>query len=619
MSSPVSQTTWPAGCENTPLVAFLSVLIAVVNRRLESEQKQRATESADAVNAAFDFVVVGGGAAGCVLAERLTRDANTTVLLLERGGTQPDQTKVPAYITYMLMSNAVDNVVTLPESKNCNGVGCVLNTPKVLGGGSSLNAMMYVRASSVDYDSWANLTGDSGWAYDNVLPYFKRAERNLDPVIAKDSEYHSSAGPLSVSWQPYRHPAIPMVQEAMRNAGLASRLDVNAEGQLGETVVQTTTANGERWSTYRGYLEPELGRPNLRVVTYATATRILFDDEGDRAEGSPPRALGVEYRDAAGEIRVATANKEVIVSAGGIHSPQVLLLSGLGPAEELQELNIPVVADLPGVGKNLQDHPLVDGVEYECVPPLCDVDWASRLQDLDDYGANRKGPLSAAGMTQLAAFIRTDLDPPPPEGAPLKQPDLQMGFLNTVEDGNGTRCLAFDTWRYNRIKVLPAVLRPRSRGTVRLNATDPHGQPLVTIGYFTDADDYDLNVAVKGLQLGRRLESTLKQYGLVLSKNPAPAQHCSHLDPDSVAHLKCLARTACFSMWHWSCTCRMGREDDDDAVVNPRLLVRKVRGLRVVDASVMPNVTSGNTNAPTIMIAERASDLIRQDHGIPIV
>ncbi|KAJ1519790.1 hypothetical protein ONE63_005043 [Megalurothrips usitatus] len=256
-------------------------------------------------------------------------------------------------------------------------------------------------------------------------------------------------------------------------------------------------------------------------------------------------------------------------------------------------------------------------MEYECAPPLCNVDWAHHLKDLAEYKAARRGPLSAAGLLQLAAFIRTDLDPPP-QGGPAKQPDLQIAFTNIIDD-NGTRCFRYDQWRFNRIKAMPALLRPRSRGSVRLNATNPEGQPIVSMGYFSDPDGHDLGVIVKGLEFVRKLQSSLREHGVNLSSNPAPAKYCSDLDADSAEYLKCLTRTATLSMWHWSCTCRMGREDDEEAVVNPRLLVRNVRGLRVVDASVMPTVTSGNTNAPVILIAEKASDLIREDHGIPIV
>ncbi|KAJ1528149.1 hypothetical protein ONE63_008063 [Megalurothrips usitatus] len=315
------------------------------------------------------------------------------------------------------------------------------------------------------------------------------------------------------------------MQAAMEDAGAAPRADINAEGQLGQQVVQTTTANGERWSTYRSYLEPALRRRNLRVVTFATATRVLFDDKDRAEEGAVPRAVGVEYRDAAGKIRVARARREVVVSAGAIHSPQLLLLSGVGPAEELQAAKVPVVADLPGVGRNLQDHPVVDAVEYACAPPLCNVGWTDHKKDLAEYLLARRGPLSAAGMLQLVTFLRSDLAEPPAAGAPAKQPDLQMAFTNTLDD-NGTRCMRLDQWRFNRIKVMPALLRPRSRGSVRLNAADPQGPPAVTLGYFTDPDGHDLGVMVRGLRFGRKLQSSLREHGVRLTTSPDAGAEC---------------------------------------------------------------------------------------------
>ncbi|KAJ1527516.1 hypothetical protein ONE63_007487 [Megalurothrips usitatus] len=607
---------WPPGCENTPLTAFITVLLAVMNRRLAAEYRQQAAEAEqlpDGVPDEADFVVVGGGSAGCVVAERLSADGRTTVLLLERGGTEPYQVRVPGFVAYIIRGDVAEVIRPVPEPQSCLGAqGCPLHVPCVLGGGAAVNGAMYVRGNREDFNRWANKTGDPDWAYDRVLHYFKRAERNLDVRIALDTEYHSSTGPQRVSWMPYRHPAMGPLAEAMRADGVPERLDINAEGQLGHSVIQTTTANGERWSTYRSYLEPALDRENLRVVTYANVTRILFENATAAAAAAEPRAVGVVYRDAAGKTRIARAKKEVILSAGALHSPQLLLLSGIGPAEELKAANISQLVELPNVGRGLQDHARAVGLEYEC--PGCAVDWPAHRRDLYKYLLLRRGPLAETGMLQFTAFVRSGVQPEP---ADADQPDLQMLFVGATTE-NGTRCMDNDQWRFNHIKVMPAVLQPRSEGSVRLNPAAPEGPPVVTLGYLSDEGGRDLAVLVAGLKLGRRLQAVVERRGLRLVNNSVTTQPCWDMDHDSDEYYACVARVSTQTLWHWTTTCRMGREDDEEAVVGPRLLVRKVRGLRVVDASVMPAVTSGNTNAPTIMIAEKASDMIREDHGIPI-
>ncbi|XP_034242717.1 glucose dehydrogenase [FAD, quinone]-like [Thrips palmi] len=604
---------YPAACVGTPLVTFLTLLVNVTNQRLEKEfrQRQRQAEQLTVTgDEEYDFVLVGGGSSGCVLAERLSQNPDVKVLLLERGGTEPFASRVPAFMTANIRANIAEYITGVPEAANCNGTGCQLTVPQVLGGGSTINAVMYVRGSSVDYDDWATMVGDPSWNYENVLPYFKRAEKNMDASIAADTKYHSTSGHLRVSWQPYRHPVIPLLAEAMEAAGEPFRLDINAEGQLGYSLIQTTTSGGERWSAYRGYLQPALGRPNLKVLTYATATRVVL-------EGPERRAAGVEYRDAAGKVRFARANREVILTAGAIGTPHLLMLSGIGPADELKAANIPVLVDLP-VGEGLQDHPRVPGLEFECAPPLCEVDWKLRRRDLLQYAALRQGPLSETSLVQIGAFLRTGLDPPPPEGTgkPAKQPDVQVVFMGVDEDSNGTRCLANDPWRFNRVVYMPVLLHPRSRGSVRLNATNPSGPPVVRLGYFTDEGDRDIAVLVDSFKLGLRMEAPLQKLGLRLDRSTKYAPKCRALEFGSDEHLRCIARSTTATIWHWVSTCRMGRDDDDEAVVDARLRVKGVRGLRLADASVFPTLTSGNTNAPTIMVAERAADLLREAHGL---
>ncbi|XP_052130163.1 glucose dehydrogenase [FAD, quinone]-like isoform X1 [Frankliniella occidentalis] len=606
------------GCADTALgasyVAFLNVLVGVINARLERERRQRVERARRDRPGEYDFVVVGGGTAGCVLAARLSQEPAVSVLLLERGGTEPPQARVPAFASYVVRANMAEFMTSTAEPQSCNATGCSFPVPYVLGGGSSINGMMFIRGSSVDYDDWAKATGDSGWNSTNMLALYKRAESNQDPAIAQDTDYHSQVGPQPVSWQRFRHPSLQVLSQAMEATGLPFRLDVNGESQLGHSFVQTSTKDGERWSTYRSYLLPALGRPNLHVETFAKATRVLFEH---RYKGKPT-AVGVEYTDAAGQVHTARARKEVVLTAGTLHTPQILQLSGIGLASELQKLNVTQLVELP-VGEQLEDHARAAGLEFSCGPPLCVVDAASRRRDLALYRRSRRGPLAEGQALQYGAFLRTNLDPPAPAGAgpPAKQPDLQILFLGALDMDNGARCLDNDAWRWNRVKWMPAVLHPRSRGRVRLNASDPLGQPIVEFGYLSDEGNHDLAVMVEGLRMGVVRQDTLAKLGLTINKDPKLSPSCSHLLFGSDEHLACLARTTTATLWHWTGTCRMGREGDETAVVDPKLRVKGVLGLRVADASVMPSVPSGNTNAPTIMVAERAATLILSDHGLP--
>ncbi|XP_034243548.1 glucose dehydrogenase [FAD, quinone]-like [Thrips palmi] len=369
--SPAAAPLFPAECAASQLAAFVTLLVSVINAGQESERRRRAALSAtggglgDAQE--YDVVVVGGGTAGCVLAARLSEDGRRRVLLLERGGTQPAEATVPGYAVANLRSELVQNLQAAAEPQNCNATGCALQVPRVLGGGSSVNGLMVIRGNDADYDQWAELTGDSSWNHTNMLRYFKRAEDNLDVAINWDTDFHSTGGPQKVSWQPYRHPVLRAFAKAYDDLGTPSILDINGgQGQLGYSIAQTITADGERWSTYRSYLKPAMCRSNLRVETFATARRVLLDDKDGR-----PRATGVEYQDAAGQVRVVQA-KEVVLSSGTIHSPQILMMSGIGPAEHLKELGIPVRVDLP-VGEGFMDHPRAVGLVAQCDQPLCEV------------------------------------------------------------------------------------------------------------------------------------------------------------------------------------------------------------------------------------------------------
>ncbi|XP_034231041.1 glucose dehydrogenase [FAD, quinone]-like [Thrips palmi] len=592
---------------SSPVLLFLAGVLASINNKREAERAQRRQEGNGALSE-YDYVVVGGGSSGCAVAARLSEDRSVSVLLLERGGREPEEARVPAYSFNNIKSDMAEVYRAEPESQNCNSTGCVINVPAVLGGGSTLNGMLYVRGSKEDYEEWARLTEDRGWAYDSVLQYFKKAEDNLNPTISENRRYHGRGGPQKVSWEPYRHPAMPLFQRAFQAAGVPFRLDINAESQLGHSVVQTTTAGGERWSTYRSYVEPVLRRANLRVETFATARRVVLDAEG--RDGL--RAVGVEYEDARGQIRVVGAKREVVLTAGAVHTPQLLMLSGIGPASQLRALSIPPLRDLP-VGARLMDHPDVSGVPYKCAPPLCVTDWQSRLGDLRQYRENRTGPLSAVNFPHLMSFTRSSLAKP----LTGDQPDVQIQLVGRTVDGN-VNCLPQDAWRLNRVVPIVSLMRPYSEGWVRLNTSNPYGRPLVKFNYFGDADGHDIAVVNEGLKLGLRLNATLATFGLTLDKDSV--RDCTSEGPfGSEGFLRCIARTRTQTAWHWSGTCRMGRPGDSAAVLDSRLRVRGVRRLRVADASAIPFIPSGNINAAVIMLAERAADLIKRDRLLRIL
>lgn len=590
------------GCDaSSPILVFYAAALSSILRDHEA-QKQSASERERDERTEYDYIVVGGGAAGSVLAARLSEDPATKVLLLEKGGHEAPEARVPGLMINNIGSAMAELYKAVPEPQNCNGTGCLLNVAAVLGGGSTINGMVFVRGSDVDFDTWANLTGDERWSYRNVLPYFKKSEDNLDFAVNWDRRFHGHGGPQKVSWESYRHPAMTPLAAALNKLGLPYRRDVNGRAQLGQTIAQSTQVDGERWSTYRSYLEPVVAeRSNLRVETFAIARKVLLEETVAGLQ-----AVGVKYENAGGQVIEVRASKEVIVSAGALNSPQLLLLSGIGPSQHLKTLGVPVVADLP-VGEGLEDHTGVLGIRYKCGPPLCAFDWETRQEDLRQYKSSREGALAATNMMQLMAFFRSKLAKP----GTGHQPDLQLLFFGTTQTEEiGPLCLAGDSWRVNRVIVGVSLLRPESKGWVRLNASDPHGTPLVNLNFFGDDQGHDLATTVEGLRVAVRMEEPLRNTGLTLDTTSNP--QCADFPMGSDDFLRCVARTTTTTAWHWTGTCRMGRDDDSSAVVDSQLRVRGVRGLRVADASVMPTIPSGNTFAATIMVAEVAADLIRR-------
>jgi choline dehydrogenase len=526
----------------------------------------------------FDFIIVGAGSAGCVLANRLTASGRLSVLLLEAGGEDRDPwIHIPlGYGKHF--SNPKVNWLYRSEADEKTGSRAIAQPRgKVLGGTSSINGLVYVRGQREDYDDWRDL-GNAGWSYADVLPYFRKAEDNARGA----DEYHGVGGPLSVSDPADAHPLCEAFFEAAEACGYSRNSDINGATQAGFGYNQVTQRRGRRCSTAVAYLRPARKRSNLTIATNVHATRILFAGH---------RAIGIEYlRD--GVTVSAYARAEVILSAGAFNSPQLMQLSGLGPASHLSELGIPIVADMPGVGANLQDH--YNGrLVLECTEPftLNDV-LAHPLKKLREglrYFLARKGFLTM-GASTATGFVST--------GRGVSRPDVQIGLVLYSTDKFGDTLHPFSGFT-----LLVRLLRPESRGTVMIRSTNPLDAPAIRPNYLASRTDCDTLIA--GMKIARELvdASPMRRY---VAREHEPSRRFEN-DDEWLEYL----RTRGGISFHPVGTCRMG--NDDAAVVDERLRVRGITGLRVVDASIMPTLVSGNTNAPTIMIGEKGADMILQD------
>jgi len=532
---------------------------------------------------AFDYIIVGAGSAGCVLADRLSEDGRSSVLLLEYGGSDRSIfIQMPAALSIPMNSRTYNWGYQSEPEPHLGGRRIACPRGKVLGGSSSINGMVYARGHPLDFERWEQ-EGAKGWGYPGVLPYFRRAES----FQGSGDAYRGDAGPLTTANGRKLNPLYDAFIEAGRQAGYGVSADLNGERQEGFGALGMTVKNGVRWSTANAYLRPAMKRPNLRVATHALATRIVFNRR---------RAVGVRYQ-GRGREQTATARGEVVLCGGPINSPQLLKLSGVGPAEELRSFGIDVIADRIGVGENLQDH-LEFTFQVASRQPITLFSHTGLFRRAlvgAEWLMRQRGP-GASNHFEAGGFIRSRVG--------VRYPDIQFHFLPMAVAYDGSTLA-----REHGFQAHAGPMRSKSRGSVRLRSPDPVEPPRIQFNYMSHPEDWiEMRACIR---LTREIfaQAAFDPYR---GREIKPGADCV-----SDEALDAFVRDHVDTAYHPSCSCKMGSPADPSAVVDPETRVIGVEGLRVVDSSIMPSITNGNLNAPTIMLAEKAADMIRGLDPLP--